>query len=548
MPLAPFLILVASAVAAPLQRLSAKYTGGVECKVSAWHEEDWQARAAFRPTQNETGWATLHVETAEGVPDEAASFSAGCLEGLMTADMIYDAWRSKCEEKAPSDGAIAFLHQQIFWMESQVAANSNAAEGTEQAKYWKTVGLMLQQFNGMVAGYQAAQRQQGKVGKLSFDQLLCTALNIEIDDVERAVDHQARVDVSLLTTDQFSDYVLKSTHCSVMFRVTPDLGDLLSAHTTWTLYSWMLRVFKAYTFRFSTSKAETVMFSGFPAALASIDDFFMTSQKLVITETTNDIFNMSLYDFVVPETVPYWIRAVVASRLATTSKEWHDIFYLHNSGTYNNQWMVADYKKFVPHQPLPAWTFAVSESVPGPYYHPGEDMTDVLQRDRWPSYNVAYFKDVYEISGYPQVVKQHGLGTSYQLAPRAQIFRRDAGQVRTVEAMKSFIRQNSYSHDDPLATDPCSAIACRGDLGPHPSAYGAIDAKVVNKTMVDAMMAWAIAGPTTENQPAFSYHGRFADSPHPGQPTTFNFDWQLMSLSELNGTEQEESQIITVMM
>ena len=33
------------------------------------------------------------------------------------------------------------------------------------------------------------------------------------------------------------------------------------------------------------------------------------------------------------------VRVVVASRVATSGKEWHDLFYRYNSGTYNNQWM-----------------------------------------------------------------------------------------------------------------------------------------------------------------------------------------------------------------
>ena len=45
-----------------------------------------------------------------------------------------------------------------------------------------------------------------------------------------------------------------------------------------------------------------------------------------------------------PQTVPYWVRAIVANQMASTAPEWHDIFYKFNSGTYNNQWMVVDYK------------------------------------------------------------------------------------------------------------------------------------------------------------------------------------------------------------
>ena len=157
-------------------------------------------------------------------------------------------------------------------------------------------------------------------------------------------------------------------------------------------------------------------------------------------ETTNSVFNTSLFDHVDASganTLPYWLRVTVANRGATTAKDWHDIFYQYNSGTYNNQWMTVDYKVslqtrvaprmnvvcvcvvcvcvcllcvsycsvcillsthtnstvfvfffsfsfhklFTPMQPLPANLFWVSEQIPG--HHHAEDQTMALQRGHW---------------------------------------------------------------------------------------------------------------------------------------------------------------------
>ena len=98
--------------------------------------------------------------------------------------------------------------------------------------------------------------------------------------------------------------------------------------------------------------------------IAGVDDFYVTSQQLTVIETTNSVFNTSLFDAVTPVgTVPYWVRATAANRLASTAPEWHANFYRFNSGTYNNQWMTVDYKLFTPGRSLPDDLFWVSEQV-----------------------------------------------------------------------------------------------------------------------------------------------------------------------------------------
>jgi hypothetical protein len=42
------------------------------------------------------------------------------------------------------------------------------------------------------------------------------------------------------------------------------------------------------------------------------------------------------------------MRIVVANRLASSGKEWVDKFFVFNDGTYNNQWMITDFKQFTP--------------------------------------------------------------------------------------------------------------------------------------------------------------------------------------------------------
>ena len=72
-----------------------------------------------------------------------------------------------------------------------------------------------------------------------------------------------------MTKAETDKYIEEHTHCSALVRATPDLDEIYFSHVTWCEYWAMLRLFKTYRFPFQTSKAETVMFSGYPGASAS---------------------------------------------------------------------------------------------------------------------------------------------------------------------------------------------------------------------------------------------------------------------------------------
>jgi hypothetical protein len=60
----------------------------------------------------------------------------------------------------------------------------------------------------------------------------------------------------------------------------------------------------------------------------------------------------------------------------------------------------------------------------------------------WPSYNVPFYEQIYNMSGYPEIVAEKGLDYSYQMAPRAKIFRRDADKVADMKSMMDIMRYN----------------------------------------------------------------------------------------------------------
>jgi len=307
------------------------------------------------------------------------------------------------------------------------------------------------------------------------------------------------------------------------------MSELFSAHTTWSGYSFMLRTWKIYDFhlKHSSTSSKTISFSSYPATLNSVDDFYITSAGLSVIETTNGILNPALYKLITPESVLTWIRTMVSNRMASDGQEWTQIFAQYNSGTYNNQWMVTNYNVFSSGKQIQPGTLWILEQIPG--YTESADVTDiVLSQGYWPSYNIPYFPDIFNISGFETYVQKYGNGFSYSECPRAQIFARDQSNVNSMGHMKWIMRYNDWQNDPLSLGDPGNAISSRFDLEVEGACTcGGIDSKVTSDTWIKKMKATGIDGPTYYEQPVFQWTAQFSSTPHYAQPNVFNFDWEI---------------------
>lgn len=106
---------------------------------------------------------------------------------------------------------------------------------------------------------------------------------------------------------------------------------------------------------------------------------------------------------------------------------------------------------------------------------------------------------------------------------------------------KRVLGSNNYQTDPLSLGDPTKAISSRGDLSADkPSLYGAVDLKVTEVepgTKSWDGTAWARCGPTTDNQPPFSWLNIPDSEPilHLGQPAVFNFTFVAMPFSDATG-------------
>ncbi|EDQ90028.1 uncharacterized protein MONBRDRAFT_20946 [Monosiga brevicollis MX1] len=410
---------------------------------------------------------------------------------------------------------LKFLAAQFNWTRSQVAANQDDV-------FWQQVGLIMAQYDGLRAGYGANVYDKHVLPEFAFQ--LLNGNGDFFDIIPKAVD------VTKMSSREFHDWRMRNGRCSALIKLTGDFSDLFMSHSAWYIYQAMNRIYKhcaSYNFQATITHAKKISFSSYPGYLESLDDFYLMSSGLVMLQTTNNVFNTDLQQYIQPESLQSWIRIRTATALAQTSEDWAELAGRHNSGTYNNQYMVMDLNKFTPGQPLLDGTLYVAEQIPGTWEY--ADVTKMLSLGYWPSYNVPFFEKIYNLSGYPAVVKQHGTDDSYELAPRAKIFRRDQTTVVDLDSFKAIMRYNDYKNDPYAKGDPYNAICSRGDLeSDSPSPGGCYDTKVTTYSMALKLQSQVINGPTTSHGlPPFSW-SQFPNASHLGMPEVFNFTFETM--------------------
>jgi len=498
------------------------------------------ASGTFADELNITGWGILNVETNSAYTDLQQAYAAGLVEGYLTAHHIYTTQANFFSilfgenatgiEQVPPK-VIEFMDRQEAWTRVQVSAQA------AWDPFWAQAGNVLAQLDGLVAGYAVAVHHGSvpALDRFSFQMLSAAG---DLSDIIPGVSKHRRIDWDALSPPEATDLHARLGRCTAMVKVTPDFSDIFIGHSTWQDYSNTNRIFKHYHFNFSnpTTASRRVSFSGYPGILASQDDFYLMSSGLGMIQTSNVIVAQAQFDAIVPESLLAWQRVRIAGVMARSAPEWYEHFSRHHSGTYANQYMIIDFNRFIPKHELQSDLLWVIEETPGLVV--GTDVSTTFSRGGyWPSYNVPFHADIAWKSGYQQASYRHGNYFTYQLCPRAQIFRRDVGAVTELERVKAFLRYNNYLHDefsvDTLGLpNPTWAVCARGDLHKrNAQASGCYDTKVTS-FLLGAMEghAHAINGPTRSlgrgDLPAFTWaDDRFASKRHLGVPNTYDFDF-----------------------
>ncbi|KAF7464324.1 putative phospholipase B-like 2 [Marmota monax] len=488
---------------------------------------------------HETGWAFLELGTSGSYNDSLQAYAAGVVEASVSEELIYMHWMNTVVNYCgPFEYEVGYCEKLKHFLEANLEWMQREMQWDQDSGYWHQVRLTLLQLKGLEDSYEG--RVSFPTGKFTIKPLGFLLLQIsgDLEDLEPALNKTR------------TRAVLGSGSCSALIKLLPGQRDLLVAHNTWNSYQHMLRIIKKYTFQFREGPQEDALlvpgnqmvFSSYPGTIFSCDDFYILGSQLVALETTIGNRNAALWKYVQPEgCVLEWIRNLVANRLALDGAIWTDVFKRFNSGTYNNQWMIVDYKAFVPGQTSPGGrVLTVLEQLPG-LVVVADKTSDLYDMTYWASYNIPAFETVFNASGLQALVAQYGNWFSYDKNPRAQIFQRNQSLVRDMDSMIRLMRYNNFLHDPLSLCEACSprpngenAISARSDLNPangsypfqalHQRLHGGIDVKVTNMSLVKALGLLAASGPTWDQVPPFQWStSPFSDKLHMGHPDLWKF-------------------------
>ena len=395
--------------------------------ISSTADKEAIAYAIYNKSYQRTGWDYLAISSYEKnddkYKDSMKAYAMGYIEGYITKDSItqnfFNMIHYHPEDYVMPDYLKEYLQKNTEYMKQ------NAESKMEQNKYWEHVYYIYQQLLGLYDGYIAS------VGRkvTGFYEFILLNSYTDMEDVMALHSNSFPYNFEEMDVDDIRKYTMLKSHCSALIKLAEDFSDIWFGHNTWYTYASMLRIFKEYRFitRNGYEKSKTTAFPSYPGLLFSSDDFYLLDSNLVVMETTNPIYNNSLYEKIKPECLLTWVRSILANRLALTSEDWTKIFKDENSGTYNNQFMILDLNKInLKDKIIPDKSLMIIEQYPDEMEI--NDVTQYLREGYWPSYNVPFSEHFYQISGIIQRIEEKPelvYDIDYKQCSRAQIYKRD---------------------------------------------------------------------------------------------------------------------------
>lgn len=507
------------------------------------HDGNSIAWACLNDRLDETGFANLEVSTTDDldVPLVVRAYTAGFLEGLLTAPRMGQFYRNVIALLKKDVGNDAGMEAVDRVVRMSLVAWENFGGGDAQSEPqddlpkqgWAT----LLQMRGLRDGNNyVALRQDSEVGSEMNPQQL-SAYDIMMINMHKELplivelysrSEQARaLTPNAIPRSSDEPYTVWSSHqpggSAIVTRVGPQGApeDVLAGHVSLGTYSEMVRIMKFYKLNFNTMVSGVTM-SSYPGCVSSTDDYFVTERGFVAMSTNLHIPMEGEYS--VPaasnDGLPSFLRAVMATRLATQPRSWAKAYGYLAGIAGAKQWLVVDYGKFKENQRLANDTVWLVESLPR--LQRANDVTHVLERSGFVEVHaVPHFADIRKAYGLPE----DGPG-SYQEHVQSALVDKGA-TISNLATARQMLTEVSPSRRGIQST-----ITARNDLtGQPPIPTGGVGHQVTNRCLVRKMGLEAKSGPplTNAGQP-FQWirddgTETFPGWPREGVPDELNFTW-----------------------
>uniref|UniRef100_A0AAV2LRY3 Phospholipase B-like n=1 Tax=Knipowitschia caucasica TaxID=637954 RepID=A0AAV2LRY3_KNICA len=490
-------------------------------------EADGGAYGFFNDSLLLTGWGVLEICAGCGTQakseDETTLFLAGYLEGFLTAEQMSSHFSNMFPQIVRDENVLnsikRFLNT-LFYSKQELWAREQVKQRRHSDPLWHHMGLVLAQLDGLQAGaaHWAKSKQREPLSVLSVQLLNSIGDLLDLVPAFTPRSNSSSGPAEFRTTGM--------GHCTALIKVLPGFENVLVGHSSWYTYAATMRIHKHWDFKLSDPyyAAGKMSFSSYPGLLSSLDDFYLLGSGLLMTQTSISVFNSSLFSSLRPHSLLAWHRVRLANALARTGPQWAQVFSKFNSGTYNSQYMVLDLGRVTLRHSIREGALTVVEQIPGKVMH--SEQTQALRRGYWPSYNIPFHAEIYNLSGFVVMWRRFGEDFSYDLSPRAKILRRDQARVHNLDSLKQLMRYNNYKRDPYTRGHPCKSICCRNDLRQRrPRPGGCYDTKVTDFQMALQLAVEAVNGPTTQGGlPPFSWRS-FNLTAHHGLPQIYNFSF-----------------------
>ena len=493
--------------------------------------------ATYDPLETD-GWHKYSVETNPAADAADQTYCAGYLQGYLAHENLYNSALLLMDSVAENISRdTGYPEELTTWMQKNLnytlEQTSKDHESEEDRSYWGKVKLVLDIFNGLADGYM--KREEDKPKDKKFDKVMLWMLQCEVDNADV---------LATLGKAKWNDW--RKARCTAAIRLLPDFSDVYMMHNTWTDYRQLHGSLVTYNMNVDEFSAKKTVLSTRLGMVGSLDDFYVSDNGLMTFETTVMNANETwAKEFVRPQTLPTWLRALMAQLYAKDGKEWINLFFRENSGTYNNDYYITDLNKFKPYVAPTSDLVWLVEQTPSDVLYTRDMTAELVSEGFLASFNVPVWQEVYDHMEYGKWADKDPMYVAFKNHSRYLISKRDLPKVVDFDGFKAFSLYNDYKND-PLSKfktwqDPVATIAARGDLltpemvvdREDEVMMGALDSKCVKGSEVwTKLNVHAINGPmhnVEKGIPVFSFSGLpapFTNVAHDGLPDKWDqFDW-----------------------